>query len=143
MKSVAFGAKEHERVELTVLSYERQASGEYYDDNWLACQVRVRVGAFTGKFGASLLTFELAKLLADLKRLHSDLQGKVTFKPLEEQLVVAFSCDSLGHIQMDGSAMDEAGVGHELKFRMSFDQTYLAQSLQQLEEVLRAFPVRS
>jgi hypothetical protein len=143
MKTVAFGIEEHERIELTVLSYERPASGEYYDDNWLSCEIRVRAGVFRGKFSANLLTFELARLYAELLRLHSDLRGKVTFKPMEEQLVATFTCDNLGHIHVSGAAMDEAGIGHQLKFRMSFDQTHLANSLNELGQVVRSFPVRT
>ena len=143
MKSVAFGSQEQERVMVTALSYERPASGEFYDDNWLLCEVQVHAGAFHGKFHANFLTSEFADLSIELGRLHRELRGEVSFEPMEEKLVLNFSCDNLGHIHVTGSARDEAGIGHKLSFSMSFDQTYLAKSLEDLGAVLRAFPVRT
>jgi hypothetical protein len=55
MKSIAFGGEEHERLEINVLGYERAASGDYHDDNWLSVEVSVRCGAFRGQFPSYVL----------------------------------------------------------------------------------------
>jgi hypothetical protein len=143
LKSFVLGAEETEQVTLSVLSYERPASGEYYDDNWLSCEIQVRAGAFRGKYQANFLTFELAGLLRDLERLYHDLKGSAVFEPMESQLDLKFSCDGLGHILTSCTAMDQAGIGHSLHVSFSFDQTYLAKSLAELREVVHAFPART
>ncbi|RZI56278.1 MAG: hypothetical protein EOP14_05880 [Pseudomonas sp.] len=137
------GAEETEQITLVVVNYERPRSGEYYDDNWLSCEVKVRAGAFRGKYTANFLTFELAGLLRDLERLYHELKGSAVFEPLESQLELKFSCDSLGHIQASGTAMDQVGIGHALHFSFSFDQTYLAKVLTELRDVVHAFPIRT
>lgn len=143
MKSFVLGADGNERVELTVLSYERPASGEYYDDNWLSCEVKVQAGAFSGKYSASFLTSEVHRLNEDLQHLYRELKGEVVFESMEGQLELSFSCDNLGHIRVSGTAIDQAGIGHKLCFTLLFDQTCLAKSLAGLTEVVGAFPVRT
>jgi hypothetical protein len=143
MKSVTFGPQERERLTISVLSYACPATGQFYDDNWLVAEIRVRAGAFRGKFQANFLTSELVDLHAELARLYTQLHGGAAFEPMEGQLNLKFSCDNLGHIHVAGLAMDEAGIGHRLTFSLSFDQTYLAATLQELSEVVRAFPVRT
>ena len=143
MKSVVIGAEEHERVELTVLGYERQATGEFYDDNWLSCEVRVQAGAFGGKYSASFLASELSQLHQSLECLYRNLKGSVRFESMESQLELQFTCDSLGHIAVLGTAMDQAGIGNKLSFSVSFDQTFLQRLVQELRQVVQAYPVRT
>jgi len=143
MKSFAIGTNKREMVAITVLNYERSPVGEFYDDNWLLCEVSVQVGAFSGKFQANFLTSELEGLLQALRKLHQELRGDYIFEPLEEQLILRVSCDNLGHIQIDGEAMDQAGIGHKLTFGFSLDQTYLSATLRELSDVVQAFPVRA
>ena len=52
----SFGQSERDRIEVDV---ERAPVGEYYDDNWLTTQIKVRVGGFRGHFDAALLAGEL------------------------------------------------------------------------------------
>ncbi len=143
MKFFVLGSENTEQITVTVINYERPASGEYYDDNWLSCEVQVRAGAFRGKFAANFLTSEFKGLLDDLERLYRDLKGSVTFEAMESQLELQFSCDNLGHIQVSGIAMDQAGIGHALHFSFSSDQTSLANSLEGLRGVMHEFPVRT
>jgi hypothetical protein len=142
MKSFTIGTSEREMVTLTVLNYERAPVGEFYDDNWLLCDVSVSAGVFRGKFQANFLTTELADLLQGLGTLHRELRGDYTFEPMEGQLVLRASCDNLGHIHITGKAMDQAGIGQKLSFSLSLDQTYLSETLRELSGVVRAFPVR-
>jgi hypothetical protein len=143
MKSFAIGTNKRETVALTVLNYERPPVGEFYDDNWLLCEVSVQVGAFSGKFQANFLTSELEELLQGLGTLHQELRGDYIFEPMEGQLVLRASCDNLGHIHITGEAMDQAGIGHRLTFGFSLDQTYLHATLRELSDVVRTFPVRA
>jgi hypothetical protein len=143
MKSFAIGTSKNEAVSLTVLNYMQPLVGNFYDDNWLLCEVSVQAGAFSGKFQANFLTSELEDLRQGLGKLHKELRGDYVFEPMEGQLVLRVSCDSLGHIHVAGKAMDQAGVGHALSFNLSVDQTYLAETLRGLSDVVRTFPVRA
>ena len=59
MQSFAFGGEKYERLEIVVQGYERAATGEFSDNNWLSVVVSIHCGAFRGKFSAAFLTSEL------------------------------------------------------------------------------------
>ena len=143
MKSIVIGTKLSDHVEISVLGYERMPSGDYYDDNWLSCQVQAKAGAFSGGFAANFLTGELFGLYEGLQKLYRDLKGDISFDPMESQLVLNFKCDNLGHIRVLGFARDQAGTGNKLSIDMSFDQTHLDTLLTSLGELMRAYPVRT
>jgi hypothetical protein len=142
MKSFAIGQSEHPRIEIEVHGYERPVSGDQHDDNWLNVRVAVAVGAFYGTFSAAFLTAELVGFADDVKRLHQSLKGGAIFSTVEDQLHLELKGNGLGNIEVTGSATDDAGLGNCLQFRFDIDQTHLASSLGELDDLIRAFPVR-
>lgn len=143
MKSIAFGEKEYERLEITILGYERAASGDYHDDNWLSVEVSVCCGAFRGKFSAAFLTGELQSFHVQLASLYRTLTGSARFETLEGQLELEATGDGLGHIKISGKARDQAGIGNQFIFAMDIDQTQLQTSVQSLAAAMSAYPVRT
>ena len=143
MQSVEFGSKEHERIAIEVFGYERAASGEYWDDNWLAVEVSVAAGAFRGKYKASFMAGEFEDFHQQLKGLLEALRGEAKFQTIEGQLSLALIGDGLGHIQIRGEAIDEAGIGNRLIFTSVIDQTQLQSSVRALGAVVAAYPVRT
>jgi len=139
----AFGQSEHERIEIDVLNYERQPVGEYYDDNWLVVEIRVRAGRFYGKVSATILAAELDGFLAKLKPLYQTLDGSAELTTMESQLTLHLTGDGKGHIELRGEVVDQPGIGNRLSFTLQFDQSQLATSIRELERVVAQFPVRS
>jgi hypothetical protein len=139
----SFGHSELERIEVNVLRYERQAVGEYWDDNWLAVEIRVWAGGFRGKVGASILTGELASFKSHLHPLFETLSGTAEFSTMEEQLSLRLIGDSKGHFELRGEVADQAGIGNRLNFKLQFDQSELGASIRELEGVVAQFPART
>lgn len=142
MVSFSLGLSEVEHVLVTVRNYERGVSGEYYDDNWVAVEVSVSAGAFSGQFNAAFLTKDFVQFHAALQSLYETLKGEAVFSTLEEQLSLKVVGNGRGHIEVEGVALDQAGVGNELRFRFELDQTYLLETIRGLNEVITAFPIR-
>jgi len=90
-------------------------------------------GGFTGHFPANFLLAELQRFRDDVAELYRKLDGTVAFEPIEGQLKLRFEVDHLGHVAVSGSAMDTAGTGNRLSFRLMIDQTYLPALIKQLE----------
>lgn len=143
MQTVEFGSQENERIAINVIGYERSASGEVWDDNWLSVEVAISVGAFHGKYQASFMTGELEELHEQLAKLLEALTGNAEFSTLEGQLSLALVGDGLGHIQIKGEARDEAGIGNRLSFSFAIDQTQLQSSVRALGTAIAAYPVRT
>ncbi len=143
MQQIAFGGEKHERLEISVAGYERAASGDYHDDNWLRVNVSIAAGAFCGSFDATFPAAELFGLCTDLSRLHETLSGRVRFETLEDQLSLEFIGNGRGSIELQGEALDQAGIGNKLIFAIQLDQNQLHQSVQSLRVAVAAFPVRT
>lgn len=139
---LSFGESEHERIEIDVLTYERQPKGDYWDDNWVSVKIYVTAAGFHGDVSASIRTDELQRFLEELCRLYKTLQGIAEFKTLEHQLSLRLIPDTTGHIELCGELADRYLQKNRLKFVLSFDQTYLAKSIQELEKIMIKFPVR-
>ena len=139
----SIGGPEYERIEVNVLGYEREPAGEYYDDNWLQCLVSMQTGGFSGKFSVAFMTEDFSRFLDELSQLYDKLIGKAEFKTIEEQLYILAEGDGKGHIKVHGEAMDEAGIGNRLVFNLDIDQTQLAKTIKELENVVSSFPVRA
>lgn len=138
----SFGHSEQEHIEVEVHGYERGAVGEYYDDNWLSVEIRVRVGGFLGKASASIITGELTKFSSDLRSLHQTLSGAAAFTTMEEQLSLRLVGNGKGHIELRGEVADQPGLGNRLHFTLRFDQSQLEASIRELERVTVQFPER-
>jgi hypothetical protein len=138
----SFGQSERERIAVNVLRYERAVTGQSDDDNWLVVQIDIQAGGFRGKANASIMTDGLARFLSQLRPLYDTLSGAAEFTTLEEQLHLHLSGDGKGHVELKGEVMDAAGIGNALQFHLQFDQSQLAESIRQLEEVTSSFPIR-
>jgi hypothetical protein len=139
----SFGQLQHERIEIDVQAYEqRAATGDYWDDNWISVEIRVRAGGFRGKVYAAFLAGELTAFLSELRPLYETLGGAASFTTMEEQLSLRLHGDGKGHIELEGEVSDQSGIGNCLHFKLQFDQTNLATSIRELEQVTSKFPVR-
>lgn len=142
MSAVSFGGERHERVEIDVRKYEREPTGEYYDDNWLDIRVTVAVGAFRGSFDAAFQVAELVEFRHELDALYKTLKGRAQLRTMEEQLTL--DCEGNGHgsVELRGVALDQPGIGNRLAFTLSLDQTQIRAAVGQLDKILSEFPVR-
>jgi hypothetical protein len=139
MKSWSIGGKENERLEVEVLSAPDNDQG--YE--WVSVRVSIKVGGFSGRFDASFLANEFVRFRDELKVVSEYLKGKASFETLEEQMSLEVSVDKLGHINIEGKISDQAGIGNELAFHMEIDQTYLTQTVAQLNRVIEGFRAKA
>lgn len=143
MVTVVVGRPDGEHVELEVVRRERPQASDFWDGNWLSCQVSLRVGSFSARYLAALRAEEFERWLKAAQALSRTLQGEATFHTLEGQLLLSISSvGSLGGLRVTGEARDQAGTGNRLRFALGdFDQTELPGLLGALEDVVRTYPV--
>jgi hypothetical protein len=136
-----FGGDAAEYVEVTILGRLAPNATDFWDGNWLLSEVRLRSGGFTGAFSANLRTHEIADFTAELHNLHTTLRGTADLRTMEEQLTLGFAGDGRGHVTIKCEARDQAGVGNQLRFELSIDQTDLTPLLRQLDGVVARYSV--
>ena len=117
----SFGGARFERVEIDISGYQRPASGDYHDDNWLTAAIKVSAGGFRGKAEASMLTEELVSFLGQLQALFKTLEGSAELITLEQQIYLRFTGNGKGHIEMKGELGEMPEMGNRLHFELSFD----------------------
>ncbi|MDJ0908140.1 MAG: hypothetical protein QNI99_03035 [Woeseiaceae bacterium] len=113
-------------------------------DGWLLADVEVSAGRFRVRYDASFDTRAFSEFARQLKTLHQTVSGSASFTSLERQLELTLTCSSLGRISVRGEAMDEAGTGNKLLFKLGieFDQTHLPEILESLNAMLKKHPER-
>ena len=126
------GGAEHEYVRVEVLG----ANG----DGWLPSNVAVRVGAYTADYPSDLDCWAFSRFHDELQSLYQRLVGTATFSTYERQLELTLTGDGLGHMAVAGVAMDSAGTGHRLTFRLQIDQTDLPRLISEVDEVVTRYP---
>lgn len=143
MASFSLGRSKTEQVVVTAHGYERSVTGEYFDDNWVSVEVSVSAGAFSGRYRAAFLTEDFVRFQSLLQPLFETLTGQAEFTTLEEQLTLKIAALSRGNIEVNGIALDQAGISNKLQFHLEIDQTCLAETLRGLNEIIASFPLRS
>ena len=142
MKTFILGATENPKIEVSVLGYERDQTGEYHDDNWVNGHVSIRVGAFYGEFDAAFTTGDFVRFRTELEPLFETLSGQAQFSTLEGQLEFTLVGNGRGKIQVKGSGSDHPSLENELRFEFCLDQTFLPSTFRGLNEIISEFPTR-
>ena len=135
MLAFHIGGQESEYVRVAILGDN--------GDGWFSAQVDVVVGAFRGTYSASFNSWAFSDFHRELETLYRSLSGSASFTSYERQLEVTIAYDKQGHIQLRGEAMDYAGTGNRLNFRLELDQTYVPKILADLQLALERYPPRA
>jgi len=138
---VLVGSSSSDHVKIRVLGRSHSGTSDYWDGNWLNCEVSVASGQFHGRFIANLRSDEFHRFRARLTELYRTLSGKAELAPIEQQIEMTLSGDGKGHVAVAGVAVDRVGTGNRLTFSFAIDQTYLPLVISSLEAILAAFPV--
>ena len=141
--AVVLGRRNADHLAIEVWGRAHPQATDFEDGNWLACQVSVRAGAFSGRYAPTLRAEEFQRFTTGVRRLNDTLKGEAEFRTLEEQLTLRIErVGSLGDLRLVGTARGAAGTGNLLSFQLhEFDQTDLPGVLAALTEVTGAFPV--
>ncbi|MBD1432379.1 hypothetical protein H8B06_06045 [Sphingobacterium sp. DN00404] len=128
------------RIEpLQRLYYESESD---WDKNWISTQITVAAGAFSGTYTADLTTFDFKNFKHDLNNLYDNLNGSLEFRDLEGYLKLIIKGDGIGHFNLQATCCDKPGPDSaELRFELSFDQTFIRPMVNSLKEITEKFPV--
>ncbi|HEX2645321.1 MAG TPA: hypothetical protein VHU81_20150 [Thermoanaerobaculia bacterium] len=122
---------------------EAPQADNVHDANWL------RIAAFYASKGSRvlvsgghLLTFELEKWLGELRQVQDEMEGTAILEPLEPNLRVELTADSLGHLALQVEISPDPGSQEHL-FREELDPSILPGRIRELEEICRKYPARN
>ena len=132
-------------VGIEVYDYERPDTPVERDANWLTAKCTVGVGEFSCILALFLLTEEFVQFLAQLEEAVRLCAGTAVFTTSEEGLDVEIKFRSGGQADVFGKVRSRASLVPEqtvLSFSFETDQTFLAQTVHELKEIVEQFPIR-
>jgi hypothetical protein len=138
---ILIGDPDGQRVLIQPQGRQHPGLFDYWDGNWIVCDIQLHAGGFRGGFQASLRSEEFEAFLAELRVLADTPEGTAAFSAVEGQLALTLAGDGRGRVRVTGEAQDEAGIGNRLHFEFEIDQTSLPRINEGLMHLLRAFPV--
>jgi hypothetical protein len=112
-------------------------------DGWFSADVGINVGGFRGSYSADFNSWAFSDFQAQLEKLYGSVSGSASFTSYEAQLELVLTCNSQGHVQVRGVAMDVAGTGNRLVFQLHIDQTYVPAIVSSLRSALQRYPARA
>lgn len=127
---------------LEINGYERPEAEDPDDANWLMCKLTIKAGSFSGAFKSAFTTYDLVALHERLKIALKTLSGTFTFRNTEDDVKLDVQFDERGCAVLSGTAQPHQSLEGSLTFRFDTDQSYLSQTLRQLEGALRTFRVK-
>jgi hypothetical protein len=130
-----------EHVQISLLSRSHSGHDDYWDGNWIASEVELRAGAYRASFRSDFRSEDFVSFHKSVCQLSETLRGSAKFDTIEGQLALKLISDGLGHIRVEGTSLDVAGVGNRLNFHFDIDQTYLAGIVRSLEKSINTYPV--
>jgi hypothetical protein len=122
---------------------DRQFPGnsDYWDANWLIVRAEMRAsGAIVEVEGPILHIPEIVRFRDELSSLNETLSGSAQLLPMEPELRLTLTAQSLGHVSVDLSITpDHLNQTHTFEF--GTDQSYLPMLLNSLDRLLSEFPI--
>ncbi len=141
VQALVVGSEASDHLKVTVLRRKYPDTNDYWDGNWLDCDLSVSVGGFNGSVNPALRTDEIKRFHDELIPLYESLGGSAEFVSLEHWLSVKITGDRRGHFTANCELRDDPSFPNRLFFVLAFDQTELPAMLHQLSSILEAFPV--
>jgi hypothetical protein len=130
-----------EHVQISLMSRSHPGYDDYWDGNWIASEVELRIGAYRASFRSDFRSEDFVSFHQSVCRLSETLRGSARFDTMEGQLALELIGDGRGHIRVEGISLDVVGVGNRLNFHFDIDQTYLARIVRSLEKSISMYPV--
>jgi hypothetical protein len=138
--AMLIGAVDGDHIMVYAHAREFPQCSDYWDANWLVCEVKLSSKGFTAHYLASLRSDEFDAFKKQLESLYRTLTGESKFSPLEKCLNIQMKGDGRGHCPAECEAWDWRSQ-NVLKVTIELDQTYIPYILRSIDEILEEFPV--
>lgn len=138
---IVIGDVKAQHVLIRAVSRSNPGLFDYWDGNWIVCEVEIAAGGFRGRFSADLRSEEFHAFMDQILELERTIDGAATFATMEGQVALSLTGASDGRVRVAGEAVDSAGDGNRLTFGFDIDRAGLPQISRSLGDLLTTYPV--
>jgi hypothetical protein len=137
MHHIRIGREGAEFFSLSIRERRHPEATDYWNANWLTCDVEVSAGAFRGVFGAVIRNEDLGRLLRQLRPLYERASGTATLE-VSDWLCLDMFADDRNQIEVKCQVDDNR---NSLECSLTLDRADLPAVIRQIEEASSAYPV--
>lgn len=137
MHTFRIGGEVADFLLLSIRGRQFPEATDYWNANWLTCNVDACVGAFHGVFGAVIRNEDLGRFLRQLRPLFENSSGGAMLEAAE-WLSLDVVADGRSRVKAHVQLNDNCNA---LEFSLSLDRSELPAIIAQLEEICGAYPV--
>jgi len=101
-------------------------------------EVEIKVNSYSVKSNFYSTTGELSKFFKKFRMCHAELNGIAEFHSYEENLELTVKYD-FGKVNIFGKYQENLAVDNKLDFDFDTDQSYLKESVNQLEKIIEKY----
>lgn len=127
------------KIKISVLS--RATSDDYWDGNWLYCNVLISIGFFTANYNCNLRTDEFSMFDEKLEGLLTGKNTESQFSSMEEGLQLNLRKDISGSFIIKGEAKSNENYKISLFFEVVVDYIQIEELRISVRNLLQRYPV--
>lgn len=127
------------KIMINVLS--RSTSDDYWDGNWLYCNIEVNIGFFTANYNCNLRTDEFSVFSEKLEDLLTSKISESQFSSMEDGLLLNFKKDISGNFILNGEAKSNENYKTSLLFEVNIDHMQMEELRISIHTLLQRYPV--
>jgi hypothetical protein len=139
---VRVGHEAYSFIALEIDGYEQPDTTWPVDANRLLAVLRYHAIRTGGSLPITIETQDLAQLRRQLLEAHTDLGATISFAPSSGYFSLIAEGDGRGHYAMRCSVGRGSRGVTIASFEIEFDQSYLPEIIEQLDEALERYPTR-
>lgn len=139
--SFRFVGEHNESLIISVSGRAYHHSKDYWDGNWLLVNANLQARHFTATVPGLVRAEELGEFSEKLGKFQQEQAEPVDFSTMERWLTLFLESDRLGHVRVTGSISDNFGLPNRLEFVLTSALTALPATVQQVAQVVKAYPV--
>lgn len=129
-------------INIQVIGYSLPHMDDYWDGNWLICEVRAEIPGFTVNFPTDLRTNELTSFYDELVHMYGKMSGSASLVGLETNVDIQVQMDKLGKLEWKARLAFPSGDGAAIEFNIQSEQSYLIKLIDELKNILKGFPIK-
>jgi hypothetical protein len=129
-------------INIQVIGYSHPHMDDYWDGNWLICEVRSEIPGFNVNFPADLRTNELTSFYDQLVHMYGKMSGSASLVGLESNVDIRVQMDKLGKLEWNARLTFPSGDGATLEFQIQSEQSFLIKLMDELKDLIKEFPIK-
>lgn len=135
---------ESHKIRIDIISRPYENADNIWDLNWLVTDLEIKIPGFTAKYSLYTTTNDFVRFYEELSNLHQSLEGKAEFVTIESGIYLKATIErKTGKLIWNVESQYPQRDGAILEFEFQSDQSYIYETIRELKDIIKQYPVLS